>query len=87
MNIDIDIFGFSESGRRLWNLEQYPHAEAYYELAYGAFMDGDINLAMEYFLKTVEALQKGNALTVMNGKKPLDEDYNASKRPLLRIVP
>jgi hypothetical protein len=87
MNIYIDVYDFSETGQKLWNLENYPHGEAYFELAYGAFMDGDINLAIEYFSKTIEALQNGHALTVVNGQKPLDEDYDCSKRALLRVVP
>ncbi len=85
--MDIDIYDFSEIGRKLWNLEKYPHADVYFDLAYNAIMDGDINLSREYFSKTVEALQNGNALTVLNGQKPLDKDYDCSKRAVLRVVP
>ena len=86
MNVYIDIFDFAEYKRKINNLEKYPHAEAYYELAYRAVMDGDVNLGIEYFSKTLEALENGNALTVMNGQKPLDEDYNCSKRAKLEVV-
>lgn len=86
MNIDIDIFDFSESGRKLWNLEDYPQAELYFEMAYQAVMDKDIHLAMEYFMKTVKTLQNGNALTVLDGKKPQDEGHDYSKRAKLVVV-
>jgi hypothetical protein len=78
---------FSEFERALVEMGKHPQAEAYFELAYQSIKDGDINLGREYFLKTVEALQNGHALTVMNGQKPLDEHYDCSKRAVLRVVP
>jgi hypothetical protein len=86
MNIDIDMFDFSEITRKLWSLENHPHAEVYCELAYQTIMDGDINLAREYFSRTVEALENGHALTVLDGQKPLDEHYDFGKRAVLRVV-
>mgnify|MGYP006286466963 CR=1 FL=1 len=86
MKINMNMFGISDSAHMLWNLENYPHAELYYELAYHALVDGDLHLAMAYFSKTVEALQNGNALTVVNGQKPLNEDYISRKRAELKIV-
>jgi hypothetical protein len=87
MNFDMDLFDLSEPSRKLWNLEDYPHACLYYDLAYQAVVEGDIDLAMAYFSKTLAALQNGSALTVLNGKKPLGESYDGNKRGVLRIVP
>jgi hypothetical protein len=86
MNIGIDIFGFSEFGRKLWNIESYPHGELYYDLAYHAIVDGDIDLAMKYFSKTIEALEDGHALSVLDGQKPADGEYDPKKRARLKLV-
>jgi hypothetical protein len=86
MNRDIEMSEFSGIERKLWSLENHPYADAYFKLAYQAIMDGDINLGKKYFSKTVEALEHGHALTVLNGQKPLDKDYDCSKRAVLQIV-
>ena len=84
--MDIDIYDFEFEGK-LCNLEKYPHAEAYFELACRAIMDGDNNLAREHMSKTEEALQKGVALHVLDGQKPMYEDYDYSKRAKLEVIP
>lgn len=86
MTIDMDLVGMSESGRKLWNLENYPHAELYYDLAYRAITAGDIEVAMKYFRKTVDALEKGSGLTILNGQKPGDENYDGKSKAALKVV-
>lgn len=84
--MNIDMYHFSEFERELLNPGKHPQAEAYFELAYRAIMDGDTNLAREYISQTEEAIQKGVVLTVLDGQKPLDEDYDYSKRAMLEVV-
>ena len=84
--MNIDMYDFSEFERELLNLGKHPQAEAYFEFAYRAIMDGDINLAREYISKTEEAIQKGVVLTPLDGQKPLNEDYDYSKRAMLEVV-
>jgi hypothetical protein len=83
----IEMYDFPEIQRELLCQGKHPQAEAYFDLAYRAIMDGDSNLAREYLLKTVEAVQKGIVLTVLDGQKPLNEDYDYSKRAKLEVMP
>jgi len=85
--MNIEMYDFPEIQRELVCLGKHRQAEAYFDLAYRAIMDGDSNLAREYLLKTVEAIQKGIVLTVLDGQKPLNEDYDYSKRAMLEVVP
>jgi|GEM_PF-3940323 len=87
MHIDMEMFGISEFARKLWNLEDYPHAELYYELAYEALLEGDVQTATAYFSKTMKALEKGNALTVLNGQKAPGQSYSSRKRAHLKVIP
>ena len=84
--MNIDMYDFSEFQREILNPGKHPQAEAYFELAYRAIMDGDNNLAKEYMSKTEEAIQKGVALTVLDGQKPLNEDYDYSEPAMLEVV-
>jgi hypothetical protein len=84
--MNIDMYDFSEFERELLNPGKHPQAEAYFELAYRAIMDGDNKLAIEYMSKTEEAIQKGIVLAVLDGQKPLTEDYDYSKRAMLEVV-
>jgi hypothetical protein len=84
--MNITVHGFSEFERELLNPGKHLQAEAYFDLAYRAIMDGDNDLAREYLSKTIEAIQKGVVLSVLDGQKPLNEDYDYSKRAILEIV-
>lgn len=80
------MYDFSEFERELLNPGEHRQADAYFDLAHRAIMDGDNKLAREYLSKTIEAIQKGIVLTVLNGQKPLNEDYDYSKRAMLEVV-
>ena len=82
----IDVYDLPEFVQELLNIGKHPQAEAYFELAYRAIMGGDNNLAREYMSKTEEALQKGVALHVLDGQKPICEDYDHSKRAKLEVI-
>ena len=82
----IDMYDFSEYERELLDIGKHPQAEAYFDLAYRAVIEGDLDLAKEYMSKSEEAILQGFAVSVVNGQKPLDEDYDYSKRPNLGIV-
>jgi len=83
----IEMYDFPEIQRELVCLGKHRQAEAYFDLAYRAIMDGNSNLAREYLSKTAEAIRKGIVLTVLAGKKPVSEDYDGGKRGTLKVVP
>ncbi len=85
--MNMDMYDFTEIEGELLNLGKHPQAEAYFDLAYRAITDGDSNLAGEYLSKTEEAILKGSVLTVLDGQKPLNEDYDHSKRGRLEVAP
>ena len=82
----IDMYDFSEYERELLDIGKHPQAEAYFDLAYRAVVEGDLNLAKEYMSKSEEAILQGFALTVLEGQKPQDEDYDYSTRAILEVV-
>jgi hypothetical protein len=84
--MNIELYDFPEIQRELLCPGEHRQADAYFDLAYGAILDGDSNLAGKYLARTVEAIQKGVVLTVLDGKKPLNEDYDCRKRVILRVV-
>ena len=84
--MNIELYDLPEIQRELLCPGRHRQADAYFDLAYGAILDGDSNLAGEYLARTVEAIQKGIVLTVLNGKKSLNEDYDYSKRAMLEVV-
>jgi hypothetical protein len=84
--MNIEMYDFPEIQRELLCLGKHSQAEAYFELAYRAIMDGDNNLAREYMSRTEEAIQKGIVLAVLDGQKPLTEDYDYSRRAMLEVV-
>ena len=65
---------------------KHPQAEAYFELAYRAVVEGDNDLAGQYMSLTEEAIDKGVTLKIMDGKKPIDEGYDRRKRAKLGAV-
>jgi len=85
--MNIAIYSPPELLKKLLYPGKHPQAEAYFELAYRAVLDGDNHLAGQYMWMTEEALHKGVALMVIDGKKPFDEYYDYSQRPTLVLVP
>ena len=83
----IEMYDFPDIQRELVCLGKHGQAEAYFYLAYRAIIRGDNNLAREYLSKTAEAIRKGIVLTVLDGKKPVSEDYDVGKRATLKVVP
>jgi hypothetical protein len=47
------MYDFSEFGRGLLNLGKHPQAEAYFEIAYRAIMDGDNNRYTHWMVKNL----------------------------------
>jgi hypothetical protein len=66
----IEMYDLPEIQRELAYLGKHRQAEAYFDLAYRAIMDGKSDLAREYLSKTAGAIRKGVVLTVLDGKKP-----------------
>ena len=66
----IEMYDLPEIQRGLAYLGKHRQAEAYFDLAYRAIMDGNSDLARQYLSKTAEAIRKGVVLTVLDGKKP-----------------
>jgi hypothetical protein len=65
----IEMYDSPAIRRELVCLGKHRQAEAYFDLAYRAIMDGNSNLAREYLSKTAEAVRKGVVLTVLDGRK------------------
>jgi len=84
--MNIELYDLPDIQRELLCPDKHPQAEAYFDLAYGAILDGNSNLAGEYLSKAVQAIQKGVVLTVLDGEIPLNEDYDCHKRARLNVV-
>lgn len=84
--MNIEFYDFPEIQRELLCPGEHRQADAYFDLAYRAILDGDSTLAGEYLARTLEAIEKGVVLTVLDGQKPLNEDYDYSERAILKVV-
>lgn len=84
--MNIEMYDFPEIQRELLCPGEHRQADAYFDLAYRAVLNGDSNLAKEYLWKTMEAIEKGIVLTLLDGQKSLAEEYDYSERAILKVV-